>query len=217
MLGTRGRYILHHLQKLGEEARQKALQLIKQPRAACNRPFSALGKPSKLCCRPLGDHHGQGVAKLDDIRDDLRVLPIGLKRRVPGKLLQPLRVHWVYLHQSDALLVPQEQSQGFHVWPGGFKANDYFFKTMRSRCRRDPLPKLVEATTAVPKFKRLTFGAVRTAIISVMSVLAAVNGSDKDFLIDPFYLSCFNFVHGYAPFFGLDLPTAQLVPNQERV
>jgi hypothetical protein len=48
-----------------------------------------------------------------------------------------------------------------------------------------------------------------------MLILAAVNGRNKDIFIDRFDRFWFNLLHGYAPFFGLDLPTSQLVPNQE--
>jgi hypothetical protein len=47
-----------------------------------------------------------------------------------------------------------------------------------------------------------------------MFALASVNGGDKDILVDRSGLFWFN-LHGYAPFYGLDLPTRQLVPNLE--
>jgi hypothetical protein len=48
-----------------------------------------------------------------------------------------------------------------------------------------------------------------------MLVPASINGGDKDILIDHSGLFWFNLLHGYTPFVGLDLPTPQLVPNQE--
>jgi hypothetical protein len=86
---------------------------------------------------------------------------------------------------------------------------------MRSRCQRYALPKLLKATAVVAKGNRSTFGTVWAAIISVMCVLTAIDGSDKNFFIDGIDPFWFNIFHGYAPFHGLDLPTPQLVPNLE--
>jgi hypothetical protein len=124
-------------------------------------------------------------------------------------------VHRVDLHQSDTLLTSQKLNQGLHIRPGGLKTNDDFFKTMRSCCRRDALPELLKASAIVPKVERFTFGPIGAAVISVMLVFASVNGGYKNFLIDRLRCVWFNLFHGYAPFFGLDLPTPQLVPNQE--
>jgi hypothetical protein len=134
---------------------------------------------------------------------------------IARQLLQPLRVHRVDLDQPDALLVSQKLGHGFHIRPGGLKTNDNFFKVMGLGCRRDTLPELLKASPVVPKGKRFSFGAVGTTIISVMSVLSSVNRCDKNFFIDCPGIFWFNLFHGYAPFFGLDLPTPQLVPNQE--
>jgi hypothetical protein len=40
-----------------------------------------------------------------------------------------------------------------------------------------------------------------------MLIFAAVNGCNKDILVDRLGLFWFNLFQGYAPFFGLDLPT----------
>jgi hypothetical protein len=49
-----------------------------------------------------------------------------------------------------------------------------------------------------------------------MDIFASINRCYKNFVIDRLGLFWFNLFQGYAPFFGLDLPTRQLVPNQER-
>ena len=73
VLSARGLHIRHNLQKLRKADYQETLQLIKQPRAAFNRSFSSLSESPKVCRRSLGDHHSQGVAKFDDVGNDLRV------------------------------------------------------------------------------------------------------------------------------------------------
>jgi hypothetical protein len=124
-------------------------------------------------------------------------------------------MHRVDLDQPDSLLVPQKLRQGFHIRTRGLKTDNYFFKAMGFGCRRNAFPELLKAAAVVPKRKRFPFGAVMTPKVSIVFILAAVNGCNKDILIDRPGLFWFNLSHGYAPFFGLDYQLAQLVPSLE--
>ena len=195
--------ILHHLQKLRKEKKDQVLKLIIQSRPSLDTSLPGLGQSTQLCCRSLRNHHAQSMAQTDDVRNDLRILPIRLPRRIALQLFHSLRMHGIDLDQLHRLL-PQIMHQRFSISSCGFKTHDHFLQVMSNLHPANTIPQFLKPLQIIGKFKGLTISPVGTSTVSDGGRFANIDGNNQRFGIDysvSFFVSIL--FTGYTPFPGL--------------